>query len=375
MNNVYVFGAGASKHVGGPLTCSFLLEGFSSRCFDSCGDMPDIPAESAAKFERVAELVDLLYGSEISSALGNAVNDGCLRFCPSAMPACTVEDLLTFVDLAVANEESWLPFDEYQAALHDFIFETLDYTTRMHYSDSLKTNTDGTLDHRRNCYDRLIDYRISLEDQNCFITFNYDLFLDEAVSINNHDLLGDYNLRFAEVHYFPDYRERFLEGNRLSKDVDILKLHGSLNWSRCSVCNALFLAYHDTYKAVRKRQCPTCGRSLKPVLVPPTHRKELEGYGIGRIWEKAAESIERADTITVIGYSFPDADIEAKWLFKSSVARGGKKPKLVLVDPSRSTRLRIAGLFAKTVREGPEFECFEQFCESNVTATAKSSAF
>lgn len=357
--NVYVFGAGASVHVGGPLTKDFLSEGFSKLC---AGYRDYISEES---FHKVACLIDTLYGSQIVAEIDRAVSKNLICISDSSIPQVTIEELLTYIDIALSNKESWLPFEELRQAVHNFIFETLDSMTLGFHSDVYKFNDDGTFNHRRNCYDKLIDNVITLTDHNCFISFNYDLFLDKAVSINNHSILGDYNLEFVSVEHFASYK-RIQNGKRTEKDVDILKLHGSINWARCPVCNEIYLEYFSRYRSIFEKTCKRCGKRLIPILVPPTLRKQIEEYGIGCLWDRAEEILSMADNIIIIGYSFPDVDTEAKWLFKRSLVKGGKKPTLTLVEPNTDTRKKIIGMFGNTVGEVfPPFHKFEDYIEQS----------
>jgi hypothetical protein len=355
--NVYVFGAGASCHAGAPLTKDFLERGFDLLCTTP---KPDIPRDN---FIRIAKLLDALYGSKLLKIIEEAIRKYEVLNLGYEIPEVTIEELLSFVDIAISNQERWMPFDELKEALHDFIFETIVYSTR-YSSGSKSPNVDGTVNRPyRNCYQKLVDYLIDVNDQNCFVSFNYDLILDEAVSINNHDLLGDYNLDFVGVENYNDYEKRILGGQRSQKDIDILKLHGSMNWRRCTNCKKFYLAFYSDYKSSQKRSCKYCGNSLSPVLVPPTYKKQIEEYGIVHLWDKASAFLTNADHITIIGYSFPNADIEAKWLFKRSLAQAMKKPRLTLVEPCLDIREKIVGIFDNTVDEISCFETFEDYCE------------
>jgi len=355
--NIYVFGAGASKHVGAPLTNDFLSKGFSLRPF------PDAYEVSEEKFRMVAQLIDRLYGSKLEKYAEDARRR---IWGPDSIPPVNIEDLLSFVKLALRRGETWLAFGNFEEALHEFIFTTLEQTTISHYSDSYKMHEDGTLDHRRNCYDKLIDYIIHVGETNCMISFNYDLFLDQAVSINNHNILGDYNIEFAGVENFAGYR-RLLSKQRKKGDVDLLKLHGSLNWARCPQCQRLFLAYFREYRHIFSQSCSLCGNDqLFPVLVPPTllKEKEIDIPELVGIWNRAEHLLERTDNLTIIGYSFPDADLEAKWLFKRAIARNQGTPSLTLVEPDPAVRQKVLDFLGNFFQENISFfSTFEQYCE------------
>jgi hypothetical protein len=173
--NVYVFGAGASKHVGAPLTRDFLWEGFSSLLLN-----PDIAKERGQQFDTVAQLIDRLYGTRLQRCIKDSRDAGYLL--PPQLydlvSSVNIEDLLSFVDLALLREETWLDdLEDIRDALHVFIFTTLEYTISPSYSDHYRGRKDGELEHNRNCYDKLVDYIMPVDEINCMITFNYDLSL------------------------------------------------------------------------------------------------------------------------------------------------------------------------------------------------------
>lgn len=354
--NVYVFGAGASSHAKAPLATELLKAGFDLICEAE-------PSQISIESRRtVAALLDTLYGSKLVSKIEEAIQNRYLYLLDPKFPSVTIEELLSFVDIGISNNETWLPYKELQQALYDFVFETIEQSTFFSFGGHLASNADGTLNRDRNCYHKLVDYLIDLNGQNCFISFNYDVLLDEAVSINDHRIIGDYNLDFTDVENYNDYW-KVIKGQRSPNDIDILKLHGSMNWGRCVNCKKFYLAFYKKYNAYKSKTCKICNSHLSQVLVPPTYRKRIEEYGISCLWDKASDSLSNADHITIIGYSFPDADIEAKWLFKRSLAQGGKRPNLTLVEPQLEVRKKIAKIFGNTVGEMSCFNTFEDYCE------------
>lgn len=121
--NVFVFGAGASDHLKAPLMKDFIYSGINLLCDDKSVLKNDISVDS---FRLVVQFLDDLNGTQLMSKIKEAVkyNEITPRY---YIPNTTIEDLLTFVDLGLANQESWRPsFKSLQRALYDFIFETLD---------------------------------------------------------------------------------------------------------------------------------------------------------------------------------------------------------------------------------------------------------
>jgi SIR2-like domain len=363
MNKVFVFGAGASKDSGGPLIHDFMFQGMFYLC-DQGAYSGDITVPS---FRKVFALVDLLYGTSFIAELDQASRQGvCNIESMDKLLNVSIEDLLTFIDLGISqggiSEPRKLDYHDYKKALDDFIFETIQLETTPAFVSRSK-NPDGTTDRQRNLYDMLIDYGLNISDRNSFITFNYDLLLDKAVSINDRGLLGDYAVPFVSVSHFDPYG-RILRNGRLPGDVDILKLHGSLNWAVCTECNAPHLAYYYKYRRLPQAHCSICHALLAPVLVSPSYRKDLGKYSfLANVWQKAEEMIGQADEIVIIGYSFPEADMEAKWLFKKALIGRGNHPRLLLIEPLPTVREKISRFFLDTVDIGGEYENFTEYCK------------
>ena len=145
------------------------------------------------------------------------------------------------------------------------------------------------------------------------ITFNYDLGLD--YSLLKRRIITDYGLEGIDLN------------NR--RHVRLLKLHGSLNWGRCSnkKCQKIFpyplSAFHPkgNYRTLlvlsrlQTTTCPhcQCGSSLEeePVLIPPTWNKTAFHGQIEQVWRNAANVLRDAEHIFVLGYSLPPTD----WFF------------------------------------------------------------
>lgn len=151
------------------------------------------------------------------------------------------------------------------------------------------------------------------------ITFNYDLGLD--YSLVRRGLLPDYALNDVELR---------------GRHVTLLKLHGSLNWGRCSNNECLKLTpyrqfqhamYHPQGKYsilpvisnLKGMKCQ-CGAPLEeePVLIPPTWNKTSFHGQIEQVWRNAADVLRDAEHIFVIGYSLPETD----WFFNYLFALG-----------------------------------------------------
>ena len=355
MIDVYVFGAGASAGAtfGAPLMKEFLQQGFEVFCLS---DQKHILEQS---YYQVARFIDKLYGSNVEDTVQHYAQIGTMAFY-NVPPSATIEELLTYVELEATNE-SWMDVQTVKQALSEFVYETIQHFIMPHYGGHFTPTPSGEwIKTDQNCYDKFIATKVDHSRCNCFISFNYDLLLDHACWRAHPILPANYNLPFVQVDLWPQYKT-LLEGRMGQIHNDLLKLHGSMNWARCDKCGCLQLVYFRLYRELFKMGCTRCGSLLSPVLIPPSLRKDIKNYGLTNLWDKAEDALAMTDNITVIGYSFPDADLEAKWLFKKAVAKGGRKPHLTIIDPSVNIRQRIKDFFGGTVGGVKEMDTFKTY--------------
>jgi NAD-dependent SIR2 family protein deacetylase len=141
------------------------------------------------------------------------------------------------------------------------------------------------------------------------ITFNYDLALD-------------YALHYVGIPY------SYCLGFDEPADVDVLKLHGSLNWGRCQKCHVIVpwslrdyfsrFQWNDLFDVKSATlqmtshldQKEHCGLPLLPdaAIVPPTWNKGRYHVELANVWHRAAKHLSDAEELFIIGYSFPPTD-------------------------------------------------------------------
>ena len=193
---------------------------------------------------------------------------------------------------------------------------TLERTTKLHHETSGSPSAPES-------YSRFADMIESLISQkrDCsIITFNYDLGLD--YSLYHHYILPNYGLDDIDVTN--------------KKCVTCLKLHGSLDWGRCTKCgkiNPCREFQHTETKAgldystipviskLKKQKCKYCGEPLEedPFIVPPTWNKTAYHERIEVVWKRAALELNDAENIFVLGYSLPSTDLFFNYLFALGV--------------------------------------------------------
>lgn len=177
-----------------------------------------------------------------------------------------------------------------------------------------------------------------------FISTNYDLLMDGAISRHFEQAAVDYGVEFAGP---PEYLDQLTEytGSR----VALFKIHGSLNWLYCPTCNNLRvfdskivpqLIYDPNSSRTR---CDHCGLVMSPMIVPPTYYKNMSNVFLSRIWNKAENALREVEHIIFCGYSFPDADMHIKYLLKRVQTNRADRASLrftVINNPKLSPEVR-----------------------------------
>jgi hypothetical protein len=109
------------------------------------------------------------------------------------------------------------------------------------------------------------------------------------------------------------------------------------------------------------------GVPSSPLLITPVRQKKYDMYAstIGSVWEQAAESLQTADRIVIVGYSFPPTDVRALGLVRAALSKRRGDIELEVVAPGVKEVLGRIGdntlSMAKTVT--PFDMKFEQYLE------------
>lgn len=182
-----------------------------------------------------------------------------------------------------------------------------------------------------------------LEPPDSVLSFNYDLLIDQEMLLRSTlTYYPHYNRFFTRISHsaWPDPIEK--EG----PDGMLLKLHGSLNWFKCtnSQCPASsqIQLVRDTGECLNRslgihaedEDCLLCGSEKVALIVPPLLKKPIVDNWIFRsIWGMARRRLEEATHVVIIGYSAPPSDFYARWLLQSKIGtRRDIKP--IVVNPA-----------------------------------------
>lgn len=326
--DVYVLGAGASYVHGAPLLDELLPRAFGIRAQ-----------------RRARQLVVVARFLEDVFLCGPRVRGATARF-PSLVDALSVVDMALDRKENLADRYDEARLREVRASLEYAIFHVLEYTL------------SGGGRARRSQATRDLVRRLD-PASSVILSFNYDVIVDIALSMRHQRAFrfdrGDVEMLSAGDLAEIDYGVHFanVDPRSLSPHAfRLFKLHGSFNWLLSRRTGDLY--FGGMQKAVgpvlrRDRDAGQAGNlwrayesigNLQPVMVTPTHLKDLRNVHLAGVWRRAEEAVRAARRITFIGYSLPGDDLHVKYLFKRAIQtrRGAAGPRIVVVDLAKGRK-------------------------------------
>ena len=163
-----------------------------------------------------------------------------------------------------------------------------------------------------------------------FISLNWDIVLDNAL-FEHCGMASDAYSR-CDFDYCCNVTpiRPVAEQPRTAVDMEccikVHKMHGSFNWIICINCGRLLCEFGKkegllTY--VEATRCLYCleHNSLQSFFITPTLLKDLNNTHLQTVWHNAGLDLWQADRVAFVGYSFPLADFELRYLLKHSIKR------------------------------------------------------
>jgi hypothetical protein len=334
---VFILGAGASKPLDAPLMDDFFNR---ARYLKRQGGLSAISEPDWEHLEKTIGLVQLC----------------CAK---SAINANNVEHIYTAIEMARTlgslGTMSTDELDRSEQVLRRVIAQTLIDSMKF----PIRRNNDG------NQYftevpgyeaivmaaKKLIDTRRAREVG--FVTFNYDVALEIALSRNN--------MPFSYC---------FADEKPASSPYGVMHLHGCLGWRddpESGTITALISPgqFVSTGAALRPGARDSVAldqlfpevRTGTPFIVPPSEQKSELRRKILPVWRHAAELLRNAHAIAVIGFSLPYTDTFFRDFFAVSALGRIILERFVVIDPSTETAARMRGLLNDNVARSSFVAC------------------
>jgi len=188
------------------------------------------------------------------------------------------------------------------------------------------------------------------------ITTNYDGCMDEALLRNEIPIKGTIT---GENENNPDA-------------IQLIKMHGSINWAYCDSCQDVrefdLLELKEAYEKDRFSYpvmgiCKNCGGLRRPLLVPPLSFKFLMFPNLIDIWNSASQSIQDADYLIIVGYSFSEADTYITKIISRSMSMN-ENQKMIMVNTNPNLVPTLRDRFSAHI-DGFDEKRILKACESS----------
>jgi hypothetical protein len=337
---VLILGAGASASAGAPLMWNFLDE--AERLRDG-KDVEDSVKEFNLVFKALAAL-----NQTHSKAMLDVMD------IESVFAAFEMAKLLGRLGTLESDEIEELP-----NAMRRVIVRTLERSVRIPLNE--QTGRGSAPGHYAGLADlakRLYQKQPDISKVFSVITFNYDLCTDLALYYEGfgieYGLGSDDNIR----------------------EIPLLKLHGSLNWGRCSGCKKLVAwplsnffrdhSWRPYESSIGKlemsrhfkdfQHCPGTTFDGAPYVVPPTWNKSQYHSELESVWKAAAYELSTAENIIVSGYSLPESDQFFRYLYALGTVGDLRLKNLWVFDPDEKVKERFIKLLGQAAT--PRFRFF-----------------
>jgi len=358
ITDVIFLGAGASIPDGAPCQSQLFSEYFKSANEEDDNDL----------IERLGAFFEAFFGIDVHN----------MKNVNTVFP--TFEEALGIVELALQREECFKGYSLVSTQTIQPNSNGSIYELRQARNDLImliinileKSLRDKNV-HHKILIDRLIAEKRLLRTG--FISLNYDILVDNALCEHYDDYHVEYATEFVNFKRVNDFKRADPE-----KAVNLLKLHGSLNWLYCPVCKSLEWFNEKITVAGYPKEwtdCGICTSYMVPIIIPPTFFKVMSNLHLRKIWETAESVLVNARRIIFCGYSFPDADIHVKYLLKRVEVNTGNTPDIYIVNTPLNQKgkseneiegeeVRYQRFFRDSAKVHYTDSSFENFCENGI---------
>lgn len=202
----------------------------------------------------------------------------------------------------------------------------------------------------------------ALGPNDTIISFNYDCVVDHALR------------RTADGQWSAKYGYSFTKPSRIqghdhwdadhaptsaSDSIQLLKLHGSLNWQLPTGEDASAGTITLKQRLYQQNGTP------RFTIIPPESVKNIDGdENFRTLWRCAERAIRKATSIAFVGFSFTPTDLHVESLFRLAVAKKTDLQTLIIANPSAEHRRRIRQVFTQPLSRGSmvrQYENLEEF--------------
>lgn len=207
-----------------------------------------------------------------------------------------------------------------------------------------KKTTEHSFDHPG--YQKVMNFVSKNVENLTLISTNWDTIWEGYLRKSGIN----YDLCLNNKYYKFDSQKKAKVSRK--KVVDLIKLHGSINWFRCLDCGGLSIVERQPYGKYlfddsSPEECLICKKSSKdnsvliqPEIITPTMIKSIDNQLYKNMWKSASYALMDADKIIFLGYSFPLADYEFRMLLQKNISENAEIDVVLYHtdDPQRITK-------------------------------------
>jgi hypothetical protein len=212
-------------------------------------------------------------------------------------------------------------------------------------------------------------------DRLTVISTNYDIEVEQVLfKRRGYEIFdGDDSVDFGTGVRNPKDRRDLVYPRPRDASLGIYKLHGSLNWLRCDLCDTIyvnprgaiallsFLFCEDAERYKQKHrnlamleerykvnECHCGYRPLRHMIVAPSLVRDVRDPILLEIWRNALGVLRQADRWFLIGYSLPPEDLAIRSMLLRALKSRKAAPEITVVQRNMDNRPRYDLLFAGT---------------------------
>ena len=272
----------------------------------------------------------------------------------------SITDILSLIDYLILHINiPWPMIDNknlsyYRILIERAIFEVLD----LPYNDKIEYEVPLLLKNFVSwIFSQMKEKDISIISTNYDLTVELELFRQ----IQNTKLIE------TKVDFGFSWRVPFVESIQHSPQEPIFKLfklHGSLNWLKCELCENIYInlkgrIYHQAFRnKLDDNNTCICGHGpLKSVIIAPSIERDIRDVSIVNIWRNSLEALRTADEWIIIGYSLPIEDLTIRSMLLRAYHCERQKPSIIVVQKGSVAKEQYSLFF-------DDFKYFEDGLES-----------
>jgi hypothetical protein len=189
-----------------------------------------------------------------------------------------------------------------------------------------------------------IRQRVRAGERIAVVSTNYDFALEKLLLAGLEPGKLPEKVDFGVSWRGTDGRRVRLHPRPPEADLAIYKLHGSLHWLRCPLCDHVYidplrplfrLGKHAGRQRGQSGAC-VCGyQPLSQIIVTPSMVRDVRDPNLLAIWQSALEFLRTAERWTIIGYSMPPEDVAIQSLLLRAYHGRAAPPAIHVVGGQR----------------------------------------